>query len=132
MPYSGQMDPVLHFRVSQRPLTLYYHSESSTKKQGDGAMIRSDQLPRFLWRLARNSICGFPLGKKILFPSSRLAAQFGPGDGAYGWTVFCAHFERLRKAGFPGAAGILEVGPERNIGTSCFGIRWQWMTEAQK
>src|ERR1019366_6466897 len=81
-------------------------------------MIRSDQLPRFLWRLARNSICAFPPAKRILFPSSKLAAQFGSGDGAYAWAVFCGHFERLRKAGFTGAGRILEVGPGRNIGTS--------------
>jgi hypothetical protein len=81
-------------------------------------MIRLDQLPWLLWRLARNSICAFPLTQKILFPSSKLAAQFGPGDGAYGWQVFCAHSERLRMAGFSGADSILEVGPGRNIGTS--------------
>jgi hypothetical protein len=81
-------------------------------------MIRSDQLPRFLWRLARNSICAFQSVKRILFPSSKLVAQFGTGDAAYAWAVFYAHFERLHKAGFPSAGSILEVGPGRNIGTS--------------
>jgi hypothetical protein len=81
-------------------------------------MIRLDQLPLLLWRLSRNSICAFPPVKEMLFPSSKLAAQFGSGDGAYAWEVICAHFERLRKARFPGAGSILEVGPGRNIGTS--------------
>jgi hypothetical protein len=81
-------------------------------------MIRLDQLPWLLWRLVRNSICAFPPTKKILFPSNKLSAQFGPSDGAYGRQVFCVHFERLRKAGFSCADSILEVGSGRNIGTS--------------
>ena len=81
-------------------------------------MIRPDQFPWFLWRLARNSLCAVPLTKRILFPSNRVAAQFGPSGGAYGWNLFCAHSERLQKAGFTGADSILEVGPGRNIGTS--------------
>jgi hypothetical protein len=76
-------------------------------------MIRLDQLPWLLWRLARNSICAFSPTKNILFPSNKLAAQFGPSDGAYGWQVFCVHFERLRKARFSCADSILEVGPGR-------------------
>ena len=81
-------------------------------------MIRLDQLPHLLWRSARNSICAFPSVKKILFPASKVAGQFGPSEGAYGWQVFWAHSERLREAGFSSADRILEVGPGRNIGTS--------------
>lgn len=72
----------------------------------------------FFWRLARNLICLFPAGQRLLFPSEKLSQRFGPGDADYAWRVFASHVRKLRLAGFRSATSVLEVGPGRNLGTA--------------
>lgn len=90
-----------------------------------GSMRRSTtKLARFAWRASRNLICAVPGGSQLLFPPTTLAHRFGRDDVEYALNVYRHHRSQLARAGFKGAAALLEVGPGRNLGTSL--LWWSW------
>lgn len=79
---------------------------------------RLDKSIRFMWRVGRNFVCAFPVGRRWLFPPQALSQRFGRSDADYAIRVFLHHYRQLDSAGFFAARRVLEIGPGRNLGTA--------------
>jgi len=73
---------------------------------------------RFSWRLCRNLVCYFSVGRQWLYPQKKLTDDFGPSDAEYAWYVYLYHLSQLQHQGFKHTQNALEIGPGQNLGTS--------------